>query len=340
MKPKAPQTDMALFELIQSHRVTAVIYVAAKLGVAECLRDGPRSPADVADAIGAHESSIRRLLVALTTIGICNLDGQGSFSLTAIGTQLDSRSERSLKGWAIFEGELLSKSWTGLKDSVTSGQTAAQLLGLNNSFDLMGQSPENVTVFNAAMGDLTRMVTPQIISGYDFSKTKVLMDVGGGSGQLVSAVLQNHPTMRGVVFDLPRCEESAKTLFRETGVSDRAEFIGGDFFESVPKGADTVLLKSVIHDWDEERSTIILKNCRQATSEPGKILLVERLMPSVLSNDGQHKSHAMSDLNMLRGPGGKERTQIEYQKLLTQNGFRLNAIFPAGLFSVIEAYPL
>lgn len=137
------------------------------------------------------------------------------------------------------------------------------------------------------------------------------MDVGGGSGQLVSAVLQNHPTMRGMVFDLPRCAESAKSLFREMGVSDRAEFIAGDFFESVPKGADTVLLKSVIHDWDNKHSAAILKNCREATGERGKLLLVERLMPSIPGNDGQDRSNAMSDLNMLRGPGGKERTQIE-----------------------------
>ena len=260
--------------------------------------------------------------------------------MTEIGAQLDSKSERSLNGWAIFEGELLSKSWTGLIESVTSGKTAAQLLGLNNSFDLMGRSPENVTIFNAAMSDLTRIVTPQIISAYDFSKTNVLMDVGGGSGQLISAVLQGQPAMRGLVFDLPRCADTAKNLFREMGVSDRAQFIGGDFFEAVPTGADTVLLKSVIHDWDEESSSMILKNCRQAISESGKLLLVERLLPSLPSNDGQHRSHAMSDLNMLRGPGGKERTQNEYQKLLNQNGFRLNAIFPAGLFSVIEAYPL
>ena len=338
MSPEAPQPDMALFDLIQSHRVTAVIYVAAKLGVAECLRDGPRPPAAVAEAMGAHESSIHRLLVALTTIGICNIDPQGWFSLTDIGAQLDSRSERSLKGWAIFEGELLSKSWTGLIESVTSGKTATELLGRNNSFDLMGS--ETIAVFNAAMVDLTRIVTPQIISSYDFSKTSVLMDVGGGSGQLVSAVLQSHPTMRGMVFDLPRCAETAKTLFREMGVSDRAEFIGGDFFEAVPKGADTVLLKSVIHDWDEERSAAILKNCRQAISGSGKLLLVERLMPSLPSNAEQHRSHAMSDLNMLRGPGGKERTQNEYQNLLSQNSFRLNAIFSAGLFSVIEAYPV
>ena len=340
MTTKAPDTDTALFDLIQSHRVTAAIYVAAKLGVAECLREGPRSPADVARAIGAEENPIHRLLVALTTIGICSVNEQYRFSLTKIGAQLDSRSDRSLKAWAIFEGEILSKSWTGLIESVVSGKTAAQLMGLNNSFDLMSRSSEAVGVFNAAMRDLTRIVTPQIISAYDFSNTKVLLDVGGGSGQLISAVLQKHPTMRGIVFDLPRCAESAKTLFREMGVSERAEFVEGDFFEAVPTGADTVLLKSIIHDWDEERGAKILKNCRQAISELGKLLLVERLMPSLPSNDGEHKSHAMSDLNMLRGPGGRERTKGEYETLLNQNGFRLNAIFLAGLFSVIEAYPL
>jgi hypothetical protein len=331
------QTDMALFDLIQSHRITAVIYVAAKLGVAECLRDGPLSSSVLSKAVGADENSLHRLLVALATIGVCNIDGQSRFSLTDIGAQLDSRSERSLKGWAIFEGELLSKSWTGLIESVRSGKTAAQLLGLNNSFDLMGRSSENVAVFNAAMADLTRIVTPGIIRAYNFSEAGLLMDVGGGSGELVSAVLQAFPTIKGIVFDLPRCAESANTLFRQTGISDRAEFIAGNFFDAVPKGADTILLKSVIHDWDDGRSAIILGNCREATHERGKLLLVERLMPAAPGNDGQHRSHAMSDLNMLRGPGGQERTASEYQELLNRNGFRLNAIFPAGLFSVIEA---
>jgi len=336
---KAARTDLALFDLIQSHRMTAVIYVAAKLGVAECLRDGPRSPAGLAEAIGAHETSIHRLLVALTTIGVCNIDDQGRFSLTDIGAQLDSRAERSLKGWVIFEGELLSKSWTGLIESVQSGQTAAQLLGLSNSFDLMGRSPEKVAIFNAAMTSLTRIVTPDVIQAYNFSEAGSLMDVGGGSGELISAVLQTFPTIKGIVFDLPRCAESANTLFREAGVSDRAEFISGDFFNVVPKGADTILLKSVIHDWDDERSAIVLRNCREATHERGKLLLVERLMPAAPRNDAQHRSHAMSDLNMLRGPGGQERTASEYQGLLNKTGFRLNAIFPAGLFSVIEANP-
>src|SRR5712672_1793441 len=142
---------LQLWRLIQSHRVTAVIYVAAKLGIGEMLRDGPRSLDELAKATGADKQALGRLLTTLSTVGICSLAGENRYSLTEMGGGLDSSAEQSVKGWAIFEGELLSKSWNGMLETIMTGKTAAQLLGLSNSFDLMARSPENVSIFNAAM---------------------------------------------------------------------------------------------------------------------------------------------------------------------------------------------
>lgn len=330
-------SSLKLFDLVQSHRVTAVVYVAAKLGIAELLRNGPKSVNELAKTTGADQHALRRLLVALSTVGVCLRAGEDRYELTEMGSGLDSAAEHSFKGWAIFEGEILSKSWNGMLESIMTGKTAAQLLGVNNSFDLMARAPANVDIFNAAMVDLTRLVTPDVLRAYDFSDITHLMDVGGGSGELIGAVAKEYPHIRGTVFDLPRCAESANNYLSRAGVEDRADFLAGDFFQTVPSVADAVILKNVIHDWNDERSSVILQNCRRALSKDGTFLLVERLMPESPSVSDQDKAQAMSDLNMLRGPGGLERTEKEYRRLLKEAGFRLASIYPAGRFSVIEA---
>ena len=330
---------LKLFDLIQSHRVTAVIHVAVNLGIAELLRDGPQTLGQLAKATGADERSLGRLLTALSTIGICSRTGDGSYALTEVGTCLDGEAEQSFKAWAIFEAEMLSPRWSGMLESVMTGKTAAELQGFASSFELMGRTPENVDKFNAAMAELTRLVTPDILRSYDFSGISHLMDIGGGSGELLGAIAQQNGKMRGTVFDLPRCAEAANSHLLQIGIGDRVEFVAGDFFKLVPAIADAIILKSVIHDWNDERSITILRNCHQALPSGGKLLLVERLMPESPDMADDDKAHAMSDLNMLRGPGGCERTEGQYRELLEQSGFRLATVYPAGRFNVIEAHP-
>jgi ubiquinone/menaquinone biosynthesis C-methylase UbiE len=330
---------LRLFDLIQSHRVTAVIYVAARLGLAELLRDGPLALGKLAKATGADERALGRLLTALSTIGICSRSGGNRYALTDVGACLDSAAKHSLKGWAILETELLSKSWSGMLESVMTGKTAAQLQGVDDSFELMGRTPEIVDKFNAAMVELTRLVTPNILQSYDFSGIRQLMDVGGGSGELLGAIAQQNRKLRGTVFDLPRCAEAASKHLGQIGVDDRVEFVAGDFFKAVPAIADAIILKSIIHDWDDTRSITILRNCRKALPDEGKLLLVERLMPETPTMADEDREQALSDLNMLRGPGGLERTEGQYRELLDQSGFDLVTSYPAGRFNVIEARP-
>jgi hypothetical protein len=328
---------LKLWGLIQSHRVTAVIYVAAKLGIAELLRHGPRSLDELAQATGADKQALGRLLIALSTIGVCAAAARERYSMTEVGAALDGAGQPSFKASALFEGQMLSRSWNGLLESVMTGKNAAQLQGVDDAFDLMARTPENVGIFNAAMVDLTRFVTPDILRAYDFGGITHLMDVGGGSGELIGAVALRYPHIRATVFDLPRCAESAKHHFGRIGVSDRAEFQPGDFFQAIPSGADAIIMKSIIHDWSDERSLVILRNCRSALPEGGTLLLVERLMPEFPGCGEADKEQALTDLVMLRGPGGLERTESKYSRLVGEAGFCKPAIHSAGLFSVMEA---
>lgn len=333
----APVT--VLFDLIASHRITACISVAAKLGIADQLVDGPKTSAEIAREIGAHEPSLKRLLIALVTIGVCRKADGDRFALTAIGVPLAATSNPSIRGFAIFEGEMLWRWWGGLGESIRTGKTGPELAGIVDPFDLMAQSPEEVEIFNQAMVSLTRVVTPAVLAAYDFSGIGRLIDVGGGFGELLAGILKAHPAMRGIVFDLARCAEGAKRQFATAGVGERASFVEGNFFEKIPAGSDALILKSIIHDWNDGLGKKILRNCRAALAANGKLLLVERLMPDDPADNPADRSQAMSDLNMLRGLGGAELTADGYGTLLGEAGFCLTKVLPAGRFHVLEALP-
>jgi hypothetical protein len=183
---------LQLLDLIQSHRVTALIYVAARLGIADLLADGPKSLDELVQATGADRAALARLLAALVTIGICARAGKDRYGLGDTGSALVGDASPSFKAWAILEGELLSRTWSGMLETVKTGKTAAQLQGFDNSFDLMARVPETVRVFNAAMAELTALVTADVLAAYDFSRISHLLDVGGGSGELIGAVVQRY----------------------------------------------------------------------------------------------------------------------------------------------------
>ena len=330
------QASVKLWHLVQSQRVTAVIYVAAKLGIAELLRDGSRPLWELAAATGANKQALGRLLTALSTIGICTI-AEERYALTEMGACLDGAATQSLKNWTIFEGQFLAKSWIGLRDSIMTGRTAAHLRGLENSFDLMARDPEMVGIFNAAMMEGTRLAIPDILRAYNFAAFSHLMDVGGGSGELLGAVAGQYPSIRGTIFDLPRCAKSATGHLTRTRLSDRVKFMAGDFFQTIPSIADAIVMKHIIHDWSDERSLVILGKCRKALPRDGVLLLVERVMPEFPSVSDEHREQALTDLLMLCGPGGLERTEKKYAWLLRESGFTHTATYPAGRLSVIEA---
>jgi len=327
----------SVYDLVQSHRITAVIYVAAKLNLAEAIGDDAKSTAELAKLMSADESALRRLLVALTTLGICNRADRDKFAMTDLGCQLDENANPSFKDWVLFEGDVLVHSWSGLVDSVRSGKTATQIRGNGNDrYAAMSNSPEVIGRFNAAMASLTRSLVPKIVEAYDFSAARVVMDLGGGSGELIGGVLLHNPNVKGIAFDLARCEVEAREHFNRLGIADRCRFVAGDFFEAVPGGADTILVKSIMHNWPDDRSKIILRKSWDALPAGGRLIMVERIMPELPAIDAQDRECTMSDLNMLRGPGGFERTETEYRTLAESAGFVFSRTSSAGSFNLIQ----
>ena len=326
-----------LLNLIDSYRVTAVIYVTARLGIADLLLEGSKSAPDLARLTDTHERSLLRLMRALVTLALCTEESDGTFKLTQMGTHLAANAERSLKAWALFEGGLFRAVWSNLIESIRTGKTAAELTGGNGQehFEAFAKT-KHAGLFNEAMVSLTRMAVPAVLSACDFSGISILMDVGGGFGELMSVILRQHPSMRGIVFDLPHCAEGASKHLLDAGVADRCAFIAGSFFESVPAVADAIIMKSVIHDWDDERCELILRNCHAALKRGDRLTVVDRVVPENLEAKPEHLSAVLSDLNMLRGPGGCERTEREFGALMAKGGFSQGRVVPAGRYSVIE----
>src|SRR6478736_2193203 len=270
----------SVHDLVQSHRITAVIYAAAKLNLAEAIGDEAKSAAELARLVSADESALRRLLVGLTTLGLCRQAGRDRFAMTDLGRQLDGAADPSFKDWVLFEGEMLAQSWIGLVDSVRSGKTATQLRGDGDDrYAVTGQATEWTRRFNAAMVSLTRSIVPKIVAAHDFAAARVVMDVGGGTGELIGGVLQRYQHLQGIAFDLARCEADARAHFDRLGIAGRCSFVAGSFFEVIPRGADIILMKSIIHNWKDDQCEVILRNCRDALQSGGTLIVIERIMP-------------------------------------------------------------
>jgi SAM-dependent methyltransferase len=224
--------------------------------------------------------------------------------------------------------------WGRLYDSVRTGAPMArEALGMD-LFEWYAQSPEEASYFNAAMGNLSALAADELVRVYDFSAARTVADIGGAHGVLLAAALRANPAARGILFDLPHVIATAGAALEAQGLSGRCELVSGDFFEAVPEGADLHLLKQIIHDWDDEGATRLLRNCHRGLRPGGKVLLVEMVVPP----DNRPSPAQAMDLNMLVVLGGRERTEEEYQRLLEQAGFRLERVIPTqSPFGVIEA---
>ena len=327
---------LVLQQLIQSFQVSQCIYVAARLGIADLLKDGPRSSEELAQATGTHAPSLYRVLRLLTAIDLFTEGKTHAFALTLLGTYLQTGIPGSLRTMALAYGEKpFWPVWGALLHSVETGEPSFQHVFGLKTWDYYAQYPEEAQIFNNFMTELTTSVAPTVAGAYDFSASSTLVDVGGGHGQMLSTILQAHPTLHGVLFDLPHVVKGASPLLDEAGVSDRCQVIGGDVFTAVPTDYDTYLLSRVIHDWDDERTIAILTRCYHAMQAQGKVLLVERVIPT-------DRTPALlvleSDVIMLVAPGGKERTEAEYRALLDAAGFELTQLIPVlPPYSLIEA---
>jgi hypothetical protein len=329
-----------LLELISGSWISQALYVAAELRIADLLAASPATGEALATATGTNAAALERLLRALTTIDVCRQRNDGTFEITPKGALLGSDAPGTVRAWTLWWGKYLWPVWGNLLYSVRTGKSARSMLLGTEGFEHLTRDPEAAAVFNRAAAELTRLTAADVVSAYDFTGLGRIMDVGGGRGELLAAILRAAPAARGVLFDLPHATEAGRQHFAEVGLAARCEFVAGDFFRSVPPGADAYVLKSVIHDWNDERSRTILQHCRMAMGSSGRLLLVEALLPERLGTSPAHQAAAWSDLNMLVALAAKERTEAELRTLAASAGLRVTRVVPAGrTFSLLEAVP-
>jgi O-methyltransferase domain/Dimerisation domain len=327
---------MALLQLASGSWIGQAVHVAAKLGIADLLEDGPKSPATLAEATGAHAGTLHRLLRALASLGVFAEDADGRFALTSLAEGLRTNAPGSLRAYAIMMGEDWHwRAWGDLLNSVRTGQPAFEHVFGCPMFSYFGEHPEAARVFDAAMTSRTGQETAAVIAAYEWPASATIVDVGGGQGALLAAILARNPDVHGVLFDMPHVIAAARGLIEEAGLADRCELAAGDFFERVPAGGDLYLLKRVVHDWDDERASAILRSCRAAMGDRSRLLVIEHVLPP-----GNAPSWGkLLDLQMLvLTPGGRERDEAGFRALLASTGLRLERIIPAGpTASLIEA---
>lgn len=326
--------QVAMLQMISGFWISRAIYIAAKLGIADHLRDGPRTIDELAAATGTHAPSLYRVMRALASVGVFTEAGKVGFTLTPVAETLRTDAPGSLRAFATVElGEEHYPAWGELLHSVKTGEIAFDRAFGMPVWEFFEQNPENAKTFNDAMTGMTLAVNDAVLSCYDFSSISKIVDIGGGHGSLIASILKANPQMRGVLFDAPPVIEGARRRIREEGIAERCEAIAGNFFESVPGGGDAYIHKWIIHDWDDEQSVTILKNCRRAMAENGRLLLVEAVVP----HGSEPHFSKFIDLNMLVMTGGRERTEDEYRTLFEASGFRLTRIIPTeSPMSIIE----
>ncbi len=339
MNPNDSTAQIQMIQLISGFWVSRAIHLAAKLGLADEMQEGqPISAAELAEATGAHAPSLYRLMRALASVGIFVEDEDKRFDLTPLGAILKSNVPGSMRALAISElGEVHYKAWGDAMHSIKTGEIAFDHVFGMSAWDYFTKHPENAQIFNQSMTELTRLVEGAVLESYDFSSFGKIVDVGGGHGSLLTSILKKNPHAKGVLFDSPQVIGGAQNRIQAEGLAERCETVAGDFFEFVPAGGDAYIMKHIIHDWDDKQSVAILRQCRSAIKEDGKLLLVEQ----VILPGNEPQLGKFSDLIMLVMTGGRERTEQEYSDLYAAAGFKLtNIIQTQSPVSVIEGVPV
>ncbi len=311
----------ALMRLLWGYTSTGLTVAALRLGLPDRLADTARTSAELAAETQTHEPSLNRLLRALSSIGLTSEVEPGRYRLTEVGALLRRGAPDSRYAVAMVSTDAsVVDGWRDLAHSVRTGVPAFERAYGTGFFDYLTGNPELSALFNASMGDGTQDTADAIAKHYDFSRFPIVVDVGGGNGTLLAAILAAEPAVRGIVFDSPQGVAEAPSALRAAGVADRCDVVGGDFFAEVPEGGHLYLLKNIVHDWDDERAARILANCRRAMAQGGRVLLVESVLPARVDPAGPPDPYLM-DINMLVNFGGRERTEAEFHTLLRAAGF-------------------
>jgi len=305
--------------------ITQGIAVAAELGIADLLAAGSRTAKELAQMTQTHHGALYRILRALGSVGVFSEDGNGRFSLTPLAEMLRTNVANTQRPYAMMMGAELHAAWGKLLHSARTGEPGFDKCFGTPFFQYMLEHPGRHSVYDAAMTTIHGAETEPMLDAYDFAGCGTVVDVGGGKGLLLAALLQRHPGVQGILFDLPVVAERGCPSFAALGLDDRCRVEGGDFFRSVPRGADAYLLRHILHDWEDADAVRILQNCREAMIKDGRILVAEMAIPI-----GNVPAFAKwLDLMMLL-VGGRERTREEYAALFTAAGLKLNRLIPTA----------
>jgi SAM-dependent methyltransferase len=333
--PASAPPEAVLMQIMLGALASQALYVPAKLGIADLLADGPKSVDELATATDTHSPSLYRVLRAAASLGVFTEQENQTFAWNANAEPLRSDTPNSLRNIMIFMGE--DWHWEVWGQTMFSVRTGKSVWAEKHGEDVFGYfktNPEAAGIFDRAMNSLSTLSIKPVTEAYDFTGIKTLVDIAGGHGRLLTAILEANPSIRGVLFDMPHVIEGARANVVTSDASDRVEFASGDFFVSVPAGGDAYIMKHIIHDWDDERALTILRNIKQAMNPGGRVLLVE----SVIADGNNQDFGKLMDIEMLVSPGGKERTAAEYEDLFARAGLRLSRIVPTrSAYSVIEA---
>ncbi len=322
-RPTLPPPQLAM-QLMQGKVIGKAVTLIAELGVADAMGDTPRPITEIAAATGTHSDSLYRVLRALASVGVFVETEGRAFALTPVGKALQTAAPRSVRPMARWYNDRSNEAaWMDLEHTVRTGETAFAHANGAGVFEYFEKHPAVGKIFDEAMGSFTASAGEAVAKAYDFSGVKRLVDVGGSQGVLLSAILDRFPDIRATLFDLPEVIDRAAPIIAGGRHAARIEMVGGDFFAGVPAGADAYIMKSIIHDWDDERSVALLSNCRRAMAPGGRLLLVE----GIVSDDPQSTFLKLVDLQMLVATGGRERTHEEFAALLAKAGLKMEAIF-------------
>ena len=312
----------ALLQIIHGFRKSQLVHVAARVGIADFLKNDSKSNEEIAASIGMNAQRSLRFMRGLVWCALAVQEDDGRFQLTEIGKCLRTDIPDSMHEVAIGIREQYP-AWGALLHTVQTGETGFNHVFGMGVFDYHTQNPEVGEIFNRSMVRFTKRVTEATVRSYDFSSITKIVDVGGGYGTLIAEILKANPHMTGILFDRASVVEGAKKYLGDEGVTERCEIVSGNFFDSIPEGGDGYILKSILHDWDDDSCVRILKNCHNPMRVEGKLLIVENEMPERVD---QSTRLVNADLNMMVLPGGRERSKAEFESLFATSGFHLNRV--------------
>jgi hypothetical protein len=337
MDQNPPHELRELLGVVRGYQRSRALTVAAELGIADLLRDGPRDVDELAVATGTHAPTLYRLLRALTSIGIFSESDGRRFELNSMGQYLRRDHPLSVDPAARFFGaDYQWRAWGELQHGVRTGKNAAvHALGCD-MWEYMRRHPEHGEVFDAAMRTVSRAENAGVLAAHDFGRYGTVADIGGGTGAVLAAVLAAHPQTRGILFDQPQVVAEADHVLCDSGVADRVSVVPGDFFVEIPAGADAYILARILHDWPDEDAVRILRRVRSAMTPDARLLILE----AVVGPPNEDPLVKFLDLMMLVSPGGQERTEDEWRALLAAADLELTGTTRAAPSRhVIEAVP-